>query len=51
MLLQVKVTKLDNTCLVGLILAFVVLFVKIVIDSVSVQLLILDAVSPTFRAT
>ena len=28
MLLQVKVTKLDNTCLVGLILSFIVLFVK-----------------------
>ena len=27
-LLQVKVTKLDNTCLVGLILSFIVLFVK-----------------------
>ena len=45
-LLQVKVTKLDNTCLVGLILASIALFVKNVIDSVSVQPLILDAVCP-----
>ena len=35
-LLQVKVTKLDNTCLVGLILSSIALFVKKnVIDSVS----------------
>ena len=27
-LLQIKVTKLDNTCLLGLILLFIVLFVK-----------------------
>ena len=50
-LLQVKVTKLDNTCLVGLILSSIALFVKNVIDSVSVQPLILDAVCPTIRAT
>ena len=50
-LLQVKVTKLDNTCLVGLILSFIVLFVKNVIHSVSVQPLILDAVCPTIKAT
>ena len=48
---KVKVTKLDNACLVGLILSFIVLFVKNVIDSVSVQPLILDAVCPTIRAT
>ena len=35
-LLQVKVTKLGNTCLVGLILSSIALFVKHVIDSVSV---------------
>ena len=50
-LLLVKITKLDNTCLVGLILSFIVLFVKNVIDSVSVQPLILDAVCPIIRAT
>ena len=50
-LLQVKVTKLDNTCLVGLILSSIALLVKNVIDSVSVQPLILDAVCPTIRAT
>ena len=48
-LLQVKVTKLDNTCLVGLILSSIALFVKI--DSVSVQPSILDAGCPTIRAT
>ena len=32
-LLQVKFTKLDNTCLVGLILSSIALFVKNVIDS------------------
>ena len=32
-LLQVKVTKLDNTCLVGLILSSIAIFVKNVIDS------------------
>ena len=50
-LLQVKVTKLDNTCLVGLILSSIALFVKNVIDSVSVQPSILDAGCPTIRAT
>ena len=50
-LLQVKVIKLDNTCLVGLILSSIALFVKNVIDSMSVQPLILDAVRPTIRAT
>ena len=50
-LLQVKVTKLDNTRLVRLILSSIALFVKNVIDSVSVQPLILDAVCPTIRAT
>ena len=50
-LLQVKVTKLDNTCLVGLILSSIVLFVKNVIDSVSVQPSILDPSCPTIRAT
>ena len=50
-LLQVKVTKLDRTCLVGLILSSFVLFVKNVIDSVSVQPSILDAGCPTIRAT
>ena len=49
-LLLAKVTKLD-TCLVGLILSFIVLFVKIVIYSASVQPLILDAVCPAIRAT
>ena len=39
-LLQIKVTKLDNTCLVGLILSSIALFVKNVIDSASVQPLI-----------
>ena len=51
LLLQVKVAKLDNTCLVGLILSSSALFVKNVIDSVSVQPLILDAVCPTIKAT
>ena len=50
-LLQVKVTKLDNTCLVALILSSIVLFVKNVIDSVLVQPLILDAGCPTIRTT
>ena len=50
-LLQVKVTKLDNTCPVRLILSFTVLFVKNVIDSVSVQPMILDAICPTITAT
>ena len=50
-LLQVKVTKLDNTCLVGLILSSIALFVKNVIDSVSVQATILDVGCPTIRAT
>ena len=50
-LLQVKVTKLDNTCLVGLILSSIALFIKNVIDSVSVQPLFLDAVCPTIRVT
>ena len=50
-LLQVKVTKLDNTCLVGLILSSTALFVKNVIDSVSVQSSILDAGCSTVRAT
>ena len=50
-LLQVKVTKLDNTCLVGLILSSIALFVKNVIDSVWVQPSILDAGCPTIRAT
>ena len=50
-LLQVKVTKLDNTCLVGLILSFIALFVKNVIDNVLVRPLILDVGCPTIRAT
>ena len=50
-LLQVKVTKLDNPCLVGLILSFIAHFVKNVIDSVLVQPSILDADCPTIRAT
>ena len=50
-LLQVKVTKLDNTCLVGLILSSIALFVKNVIDSVSVQPSILDTGCPNIRAT
>ena len=50
-LLQVKVIKLDHTCLVGLILSSIALFVKNVIDSVSVQASILDAGCPTIRAT
>ena len=33
-LLHVKVTKLDNTCLVGLILSSIALFVKNIIDCV-----------------
>ena len=50
-LLLVKVTKLDNTCLVGLILSFMVLFCKNIIDSVLVQPLISDVVCLTIGAT